>query len=282
MSPPRLLRQPGPVNPRRIDSFGGEPVMLQFPLHKGRTLTEALAAPLVEAGLQCATVRFAGADLAPFRYVIPAPASDDRHVAYFSAPHAPAGASRVELASATFGWSDGQPAIHCHAVWREPDGTRRGGHILPNETIVVGSAAATAWGFRQIRIATQADPETNFTLFKPSGENTPGTGIVARVAPNEDILTAIEGIARTHGLRDAAIRGSLGSLVGARFTDGAHVTDHATEVLVRDGHVRDGVAALELLVADMRGAVHQGWLERGQNPVCITFDLVLEELRASA
>ena len=26
----------------------------------------------------------------------------------------------------------------------------------------------------------------------------------------------------------------------------------------------------------MNGEVHEGWLERGENPVCITFDLVLE------
>jgi hypothetical protein len=29
-------------------------------------------------------------------------------------------------------------------------------------------------------------------------------------------------------------------------------------------------------VVDMRGNVHQGWLQRNQNPVCITFDVVLE------
>ncbi len=52
--------------------------------------------------------------------------------------------------------------------------------------------------------------------------------------------------------------------------------DHATEVLVRQGWVRNGRAALELLVVDMNGDVHEGWLERGENPVCITFDLVLE------
>jgi hypothetical protein len=27
---------------------------------------------------------------------------------------------------------------------------------------------------------------------------------------------------------------------------------------------------------DMQGDVHEGWLRHGQNPVCITFDLVLQ------
>jgi len=99
---------------------------------------------------------------------------------------------------------------------------------------------------------------------------------VARVKPNEDIVSAIQAICRDSGVRDAALRGSLGSLIGARFTDGRQVDDDATEVLVRQGWVRDGRPALELLVVDRQSAVHQGWLVPGENPVCITFDLVLE------
>ena len=54
------------------------------------------------------------------------------------------------------------------------------------------------------------------------------------------------------------------------------MSDHATEVLVRDGSIRNGRAALDLLVVDMQGRVHEGWLQRGDNPVCITFDLFLQ------
>jgi hypothetical protein len=54
------------------------------------------------------------------------------------------------------------------------------------------------------------------------------------------------------------------------------VTDHATEVLVTEGHIRNGIAELNLCVVDMRGEVHQGWLKHGCNPVCITFDLILQ------
>jgi predicted DNA-binding protein with PD1-like motif len=257
--------------------FRGDPVKLRFPLRAGAALDEALTAPLIEAGLQSATLHFEGAGLDPFRYVIPAPASDGRHVAWFSGTHAPEGTSTIELACATFGWTDGRPAIHCHAVWREPDGSRRGGHILPRDTRVADPVWVTARGFRAIRIETEADAETGFNLFLPHGQE-PGTGhgIVARIAPNEDILTAVETIGRVHGLRDAAIHGTLGSLVGASFADGRTVSDVATEVLVRDAHLRSGIAAMELLVVDMQGEVHEGWLQRGQNPVCITFDLVLE------
>lgn len=47
---------------------------------------------------------------------------------------------------------------------------------------------------------------------------------------------------------------------------------------MRRGELRNGVAALEMLVADMQGTVHEGLLVRGDNPVLITFDLVLESL----
>jgi predicted DNA-binding protein with PD1-like motif len=272
----RSLRQPGPAHPSRIDVFRGDPHALHFVLKPGLTLNEAVTAPLVESGFQSGTVTFSGTLLNPFRYVMPGPADDESHVAYFTAPRAPTGTTRIEQANATFGWSDGKPFIHCHAAWIEPDGSRRGGHILPLETIIAEPGEAAAWGFHTIRIEATPDPETNFTLFQPSGTVT-GRGIVARVKPNEDIIVALETIARTHGIADAVVRGSLGSLIGARFAGGGRVDDHATEVLVREGHIRDGKVALDLLVVDMRGNVHQGWLQRGENPVCITFDIILEE-----
>jgi hypothetical protein len=33
---------------------------------------------------------------------------------------------------------------------------------------------------------------------------------------------------------------------------------------------------LDMLVVDMNGRAHEGRLVRGDNPVCITFELVLE------
>jgi hypothetical protein len=77
-------------------------------------------------------------------------------------------------------------------------------------------------------------------------------------------------------MHSAIVRGSLGSLIGAHFTDGARVEDHATEVLVQSGHVHNGEAVMDMLVVDMEGHVRQGRLVRGDNPVCITFELVLE------
>ena len=275
----RSLRQPGPAHPSRIDAFQGDIHPLRFALQPGMSLNQAVTGPLVEAGFHCATIVLKATALTPFRYVMPGPADDESHVAYFTAPRAPSGTTFIEQANATFGWADGQPMIHCHGAWVEPDGSRRGGHILPSETIVAEPGEAVAWGFRSIRIDAALDHETNFTLLQPhASPSAVGRGLVARIKPNQDILEALETIAHRHGFPNAVVRGSLGSLVGARFTGGGQVDDHATEVLVRTGTISHGTAAMDMLVVDMRGQVHQGWLRRGENPVCITFDLVLETL----
>ncbi|WP_428532049.1 PCC domain-containing protein [Rhodopila sp.] len=275
----RSLRQPGPAHPSRIDAFQGDIHPLRLALRPGVSLNQAVTEPLVEAGFQCATIVLKKSALNPFRYVMPGPADDASHVAYFTAPRSPSGTTFIEQANATFGWADGKPFIHCHGVWVEPGGSRRGGHILPSETIVAEPGEAVAWGLRSIRIEAKPDRETNFTLLQPhAGAGVAGRGLVARIKPNQDILEALETIAGRHGFGNAIVRGSLGSLIGARFTGGGEVEDHATEVLVRSGTIRDGIAALDMLVVDMGGEVHQGWLRRGENPVCITFDLVLEAL----
>lgn len=271
----RTLLQPGPVHPQRIASFGTAVRTLTFPLRAGVSLLEAAAAPLADAGWQGGSLTFAGA-FNPFRYVMPGPPDDASHVAYFSAPRAPEGLTRIEQANASFGWHDGKPFLHCHAAWTEADGAHRGGHILPAEAMVAETATVQAWGFTDIRVATTHDPETNFTLLQPSGPSSAAaSAVVARVRPNQDIVTAVEAVARRHGMPDATICGSLGSLIGAQFVDGTIVPDTATEVLVRCGRVAAGAAEMDLLVVDARGHVHAGRLERGANPVCITFDLLL-------
>ncbi len=270
----RSLRQPGPAQESRIDSVRGELTELRFTLRPGVSLNEAVTAPLAEAGLTAAAVTMQGVRLNPFRYVMPGPPDSAAHVAYFTDAVEPPGTTTVEHANATFGWSDGKPMIHCHAAWIEPDGRRRGGHILVKEALVAEPVEVVARGFRGPAFETRFDPETNFTLFEVGGSGD-GSAIVARVKPNEDILTALETIAARHGIRDAVVHGSVGSLIGTSFTDGAVVGDLAIEVAVREGAIRDGVASLHLLAVDMNGEVHDGWLKRGENPVCITFDLVI-------
>ena len=275
----RRLIQPGPVQSERIETCEGHSRRLEFLLQPGLTLNEALTRPLVDAGMTCAALVFQGGALGPFSYVMPGPSTDDAHVAYFSAPRSPTGETVVEIANATFGRRDGAPFVHCHGAWIEEGTRRRGGHMLPQESIVTRATTVHAWALSDVVIRAELDAATNFTLFGPVAEHVATEGdrtIVARIRPNEDITLAIERIASRHHMHSAIVRGSLGSLIGAHFTDGSRVEDHATEVLVRSGHIHNGEAVLDMLVVDMAGHVHEGRLVRGDNPVCITFELVLE------
>lgn len=107
-----------------------------------------------------------------------------------------------------------------------------------------------------------------------------------RVAPNEDLVTSIEKLCAAEGFRHAFVRGALGSLVDACFAapDGAarQVRGPAVEIVSLAGEVRpqpDGSlrAAITGVVADPEGCVHGGPFVAGANPVCVTFEVTLEE-----
>jgi predicted DNA-binding protein with PD1-like motif len=284
-----FLAQPGPALLPRVESVPGLACPLAFTLEPGLSLQEAVIRPLRAAGFASAMVELESGALAPFAYVLPAHSPDSTHAAWYSDTHAPAGGARLERACATLGLRDGQPSLHCHAVWTEAGGSRRAGHVLTERSIVAAPIIARAWGLSGAAFQAAPDAETNFTLFQPVSQEpstpSPGASRVAaiRIRPNEDVTEALEAACRQHGFARAVPRGSIGSLVGARFTDGRVVEDIATELLVTGGGLAPDAAGvprgeLAVALADMRGQVHEGWLLRGRNPVCITFELLLEEL----
>ncbi len=108
----------------------------------------------------------------------------------------------------------------------------------------------------------------------------------ARIAPNEDLVLGVEKLCLAHGFRNAFVRGALGSLVdGCLDTpDGRylHVRGPAVEIVSLAGEVRstdDGsvCASLTGVVADTEGNVYGGPFTPGSNPICMTFEVTLEE-----
>src|SRR4051812_28908696 len=136
-------------------------------LEPGRNLIEAIAEPLLAAGLETAGVTLEGGSLRPFTYVIPAPSTDARYAAYYSAPFTPSGETRIEIANLMVGRRDALPFLHCHGIWIEADGARRGGHPIPDQTFIASAPKARAWGVSDVALRSDFDPETNFTLFHP-------------------------------------------------------------------------------------------------------------------
>lgn len=281
----RRLQQPGPVAEARFESFEGPGSRFEFMLEPGLSMNEAIARPLLAENIRAAAVTIEGGAFAPLHYLMPALSTDGIHAAWYSDRYSPSGAVRLENGNVTFGEREGAPFIHCHAIWTESGNHRRAGHILPHETIVGDPIRAIAWGVGNISMISEPDAETGFTLFHPveTGDIVKGLAgarlLMARVGPNEDIVEALEAICRRHGVSKAILRGSIGSLIGARYMDGTGVDDIATEVFVRQGVVTADASAtrLEIAMVDTQGVITTGDLKRSENPVCITFELCLEE-----
>lgn len=108
----------------------------------------------------------------------------------------------------------------------------------------------------------------------------------ARIAPNEDLVQGVEKLCLAEGFRNAFVRGALGSLVDAclGLRDGGTqlIKGPAVEIVSLAGEVRsteDGglQAALTGVVADPQGHVYGGPFIAGGNPICMTFEVTLEE-----
>lgn len=108
----------------------------------------------------------------------------------------------------------------------------------------------------------------------------------ARIAPNEDLVLGVEKMCLAEGFRHAFVRGALGSLVdacvGTRDGKYLEVKGPAVEIVSLAGEVRpdsDGSlrAALTGVVADPEGNVYGGPFIAGANPICMTFEVTLEE-----
>ncbi|MFG1378007.1 DUF296 domain-containing protein [Xanthobacter autotrophicus] len=291
----RRISQPGPAPHERIESAVGRLQVLDFTLEPGLTLNAAITGPLMAAGMGAAQVEVSGGGFGPFTYVMPAAASDAIHAAWYSAPFTPAGETRLDRGNVTFGHKEGAPFIHCHAFWTEPDGSRHGGHIMPHETVVAAPIRARAYGAAEVETTADFDSETNFPLFtphlsphlSPHARSVPAEGgpriAFARVRPNVEIGAAVEELCRRYGFAGGRLRGGVGSLIGARFTDAQPVDDYATEVFVTSGTVAADAsgaltAQIDLALVSFTGAMAEGRLVRGANPVLITFELAVEEI----
>ena len=254
-----------------------EPLTLR--LHSGRLINDAVAQAFADAGFAGGYVRLRDAKVDPMRYVIPAASPDGAHAAWYSDTVAPDGTTIIEDAGLIVGRRDGEPFLHCHGIWRTPDGVRRMGHLLPLDSQLAEPVDVEAWGVAGALFDVRDDAETNFRLFAPietavSVEHRGGRAAICTVRPNEDISQAIEAVCRRHGFDHASIQG-IGSLVGADFDNGSAVSSYATEVLVTGGAVRSGLCTLDVALVGMDGVMSAGRLRRGANPVCVTFELLV-------
>jgi predicted DNA-binding protein with PD1-like motif len=280
----RRIAQPGPAPAERIQwaEATGRPVA--FALPAGVRLLDAVRQAFVAEGFHGGVLRLEGGALAPFAYVMPALSRDGRNAAFYSDTFRPSGTSRLRTGALTFGIRDDAPFFHCHALWTEADGALHGGHILPDETVVAEPIRAAGFGLAGAAFLAEPDPETNFTLFGPvpqPGAAKGGRAFALRLRPNQDLAGALEAFCRARGIARARLHGGVGSIIGARFRDGSRIEPFATEMAVTAGHVAPDAggtieAVIDAALVDYTGGIAAGRLVRGDNPILMTLEIVLE------
>jgi predicted DNA-binding protein with PD1-like motif len=284
----RTIAQPGPSVPERIQWVEARGRSFSFGCEAGLPLLEAARRGFAAAGFAGGTLNIRGGALGPFAYVMPALAPTSQHAAFYSETFRPAGVTRLKTATMTLGQRDGEPFFHCHGLWTEADGRAGGGHILPEETVIAEPFTVEAFGIDGAAFLAEPDPETNFKLFGPIGRaietvETTSRAFALRLRPNQDFASALEGFCLARGITRARLHGGVGSIIGARFADGRVVHPFATELTVISGSIAPRTsgaleAELEIALVDHMGGIAEGRLARGDNPVLMTMELVLEVL----
>jgi len=284
----RSVKQPGPPVPERVQWVEARGRAFSFTLEAGLPLLEAARRGFAAEGFASGTLNIPRGTLGPFGYVMPALSKTGENAAFYSDTFRPAGLTELKLATLTLGVRDGAPFFHCHGLWREADGRMSGGHMLPEETFVAEPFEVEAYGIDGAVFAAEGDPETNFKLFgpvpaKPSPANASSRAFALRLRPNQDLARCLEAFCRERGIARAKIRGGVGSTIGARFADGGVIEPFATELAITSGTIAPGIggaleAALDIALIDYTGGIGEGRLIRGDNPVLMTMELVLEAL----
>jgi len=284
----RSIRQPGPPVPERIQWVEARGRAFSFTLEAGLPLLEAARRGFAEAGFAGGVLSMRGGALGPFAYVMPALSKTEANAAFYSDTFRPQGITQLKFAAMTLGERDGAPFFHCHGLWNESEGRLHGGHILPEESIVAEPFAVEAFGIDGAVFTADVDTETNFKLFGPvaravTSAKTDSRAFAMRLRPNQDFAGALENFCRQRAIFSARIHGGVGSTIGAHFTDGRKTVPFATELAVRSGTVASGAngtleAALDIVLVDYLGGIAEGKLMRGDNPVLMTMELVLEVL----
>ena len=282
----RSIKQPGAPVTERIQWVEARGRAFSFTLQAGLPLLEAARRGLAAEGFVGGVLNFGSGALGPFAYVMPALSKTGENAAFYSDTFRPGGVTRTKLGSMTLGTRDGAPFFHCHGLWIEADGRASGGHMLPDETVVAEPFAIGAFGLDGATFTAEPDPETNFKLFGPvpaasTGARVTSRAFALRLRPNQDFAGSLECFCRARGISRAKIHGGVGSTIGARFTHGGVTEPFATELAITAGTIAPGgsgapEAALDVALIDYTGGIAEGRLVRGDNPVLMTMELVLE------
>ena len=167
---PRTIAHPGPVAPVRLEPVAARGQrQWRLGLASGQVLLPALTAALAAQGVQAAAMAMLGGELKTVAYCLPIPDPEGQVIATYGDPLVLHNAALLR-ASATLGQTaDRAPVIHCHATFADAQGTVRGGHVLPDRTVVGRrpvTVLVTALDGVDLRLGF--DPETRLHMLRPT------------------------------------------------------------------------------------------------------------------
>ncbi|WP_254892369.1 hypothetical protein [Roseovarius sp. A-2] len=202
-------------------------------------------------------------------FVRPAPASDDRHVAWYSRETVLRDAV-IQQAGAHLGRRDGEPFAHVHGMWTDQNGACHAGHLLAEKTILSADHIVDVWQLEGALFESALDVETGFNLFRPIITQQVGNpnAVLGTIRPNELIEEGIAKCAAATELSATTVKG-LGSLAGTQLEGQLALNDVATEVLLL------GADGLSVIAVGFEGAPITGEMAPLSNRVCVTFEVLL-------
>jgi len=267
------LRHPGPAAARRraFAACRATPVDLILPL--AGTLAQSVALAL--AGFDGGWLEIADAPFASLDFVLPGEDASGAHAAWYAGPWRMGAAGRVVRMGLQAGRKDGAPWLHGHGAFEAPGWDGPGfGHILPLESRLSQPVRARGWGISGARLEVAMDAETRFPLFQPRALGGGDNALLLTLRPNQDLTEALEEAVAEAGIARGRIFG-LGSLVRPKLEGQPRIDSLATEILLTGGLLEGGKARIGAEIVTITGARHQGWLERGENGICITAEVLI-------
>ncbi len=273
------IRHPGPTAADRTPHALCHAERATFPLAASGSLLGALGQAADNAGYVSAVLNLSGVELAPFAFVMPDRAIDDRHAAWYSDTHSSKGAV-LDDAVAILGWRDGTWFAHVHAYWHE-DGHEHLGHLMPDTLALANDARITGYGINGARFEAAFDPETEFKLFRVKDDpeslgDKSINALITTLTPFSDLHESIKVLGASLPGSSYSAHG-LGSLAGAEFSDSEPMTGLISEILLQNGSGMSsgGELSLAMRAVDLNKNLYQGHAKSDGCPTLVTNELLL-------
>ena len=279
----RRVTHPGPVSKDRLELFKANGTLVTLTLAAGIPLETAVANALEAIGCEnSAYLELSSAAVNELVYVKPAEAPDAEHVAWYSDMHRFDGTGVIDHLGMIVGYREERCFIHGHGTWTPRGGVTEMGHILSQMTVLAEPVIATGFALSGARFEGCEDPETNFTLFRPSAHGAAVSDdadfALLRMLPNQDFDTALQDACNQLGWQSARAWG-VGSINMPHFEDGRVLDSLPTELVILDTLCHaDGAASRGSnirVVGTGPCQIEEGVLKRGSNSVLITAEIVL-------